>query len=49
MLEFAAKHNVKPWITKYPFEKANEAVVSMDKGESRYRHVLVNTNNGGEL
>lgn len=49
MLEFAAKHGVKPWVTKYPLEKANEAVVSMDKGESRYRHVLVVERNGGKL
>lgn len=49
MLKFAGDHKIRGWVKRYPMEKANEAVVSMDKGEARYRYVLVNTKNGGKL
>ncbi len=42
MLDFAAKNNVHPWIQERPLKEANEAVVGMDKGNARYRYVLVN-------
>lgn len=49
VLEFAAKHDVHPWLKKYPMSKVNEAVPSMHKGEARYRYVLVNEDNGAKL
>ncbi|KAI7863349.1 chaperonin 10-like protein [Spinellus fusiger] len=41
-LEFAATHNVKPWITKYPMKEAPEAIIAMRDGKARYRFVLEN-------
>ena len=49
MLQFAGEKNIRGWVKRYPLDKANEAVVSMDKGEARYRYVLVNEKNGGKL
>ncbi|KAI8985206.1 chaperonin 10-like protein [Pilobolus umbonatus] len=42
MLEFAAKHNVKPWITKYPMKDCNQAIKDFKEGKPRYRFVLEN-------
>ncbi|KAL0089687.1 chaperonin 10-like protein [Phycomyces blakesleeanus] len=42
MLKFAATHDVKPWISKYPMKDANEAVKDMREGKARYRFVLEN-------
>lgn len=42
MLALVAKHNVKPWIQERPMSEANQAIVDMDKGNARYRYVLVN-------
>lgn len=42
MLEFAAKHNVKPWIQERPMKDANQAILDMEAGKARYRYVLVN-------
>jgi D-arabinose 1-dehydrogenase-like Zn-dependent alcohol dehydrogenase len=42
MLEFAVKHNVRPWIQERPMKDANQAVVDMDHGDARYRYVLCN-------
>lgn len=42
MLEFAAKHNVKPWVEKRPMSDANQAIVDMENGKARFRYVLVN-------
>jgi alcohol dehydrogenase (NADP+) len=42
MLEFAVKHNVHPIIQERPMKDANQSVVDMDKGDARYRYVLVN-------
>jgi len=42
MLAFAAKNNVHPFIQERPMKDANQAVIDMDKGNARYRYVLVN-------
>ncbi|TQV91679.1 hypothetical protein V2A60_008618 [Cordyceps javanica] len=42
MLEFAAKHNVKPFVEKRPMSDANQAIVDMEAGKARFRYVLVN-------
>ncbi|KAJ1936095.1 hypothetical protein GGF37_005745 [Kickxella alabastrina] len=39
-LEFAAKHNIRPIIEKYPIDQVNEALERMDAGKARYRIVL---------
>lgn len=48
-LKFAGDNKVKAWVKRYPMKEANEAVVSMVKGEARYRYVLVNEDHGGKL
>ncbi|KAG0333173.1 hypothetical protein BG000_009419 [Podila horticola] len=40
MLAFAAKHNVRPWIQKYPMANINEVVKLVIEGTPRYRAVL---------
>ncbi|KAK5798867.1 chaperonin 10-like protein [Linnemannia elongata] len=40
MLEFAAKHGIRPWIEKRPFEDCNEACKDVHAGKPRYRIVL---------
>jgi alcohol dehydrogenase (NADP+) len=42
MLEFAAKHNVRPMIQKLPMSKCNEGVQMIRDGKPRYRVVLEN-------
>jgi D-arabinose 1-dehydrogenase-like Zn-dependent alcohol dehydrogenase len=42
MLQFAAKHDVKPWIQKYPMKECNEAVQAFRDGKPRYRLILEN-------
>lgn len=42
MLEFAAKHKVKPFVEKRPMSDANQAVIDMEAGKARFRYVLVN-------
>ena len=49
MLDFAVKHNVKPWIEKRSLKDANEAVGDLKNGKARYRYVLVNEENGGRM
>ena len=49
MLDFAAEHQIKPWIQKFPMDDVNKAIVSMHNGDARYRYVLVNTANGAKL
>lgn len=49
MLELCAKTGVKPWVQKWNFDDINEAMAEFNKGTPRYRFVLVNTDNGGEL
>ncbi|KAF9955071.1 hypothetical protein BGZ72_004026 [Mortierella alpina] len=40
MLEFAAIHNVRPWIEKMPMSNANAAIKYMMEGRPRYRIVM---------
>lgn len=40
MLHFAVQHNIKPVIEKFSFDKINEAVAKLRKGEVHYRIVL---------
>lgn len=42
MLEFAAKHNVRPIIEQMPMEKVNEGIKKVRDGSVRFRVVLVN-------
>jgi len=49
MLEFAAKKQIHPFIQEVALKDANQAVIDMDKGNARYRYVLVNENHAAEL
>jgi D-arabinose 1-dehydrogenase-like Zn-dependent alcohol dehydrogenase len=40
MLEFSAKHNIRPWIIKMPFSDPNTAMEIVRNGSPRYRIVL---------
>lgn len=42
MLEFAARHSIKPMVEEYPMTERGvaEALVKLEKGELRYRAVL---------
>jgi len=40
MLEFAARHQIKPVIERFHFEQANEALDKLRQGKVRYRAVL---------
>lgn len=42
MLEFAAQHDVKPWIQKYSLKDTPQAVQAMRDGKAKYRIVLEN-------
>lgn len=42
MLEFAAKHNVKPWLQTYPMSEAPKAIEDFNAGKPRFRFVLKN-------
>ncbi|KAL3464584.1 chaperonin 10-like protein [Aspergillus heterothallicus] len=44
MLQLAAEKKIQPWIEERPMKDANKAVVDMEKGDARYRYVLVNEN-----
>ncbi|KAJ1944325.1 hypothetical protein FBU59_002633 [Linderina macrospora] len=41
-LDFAAEHNIRPIIERFPMAKVNEALEHMDQGKARYRVVLEN-------
>lgn len=43
MLQFAATHNVKPWVEKYELSESGiaEIVDKLNKNQVRYRGVLV--------
>ncbi|KAI8370061.1 chaperonin 10-like protein [Choanephora cucurbitarum] len=47
MLEFAARHQIKPQIEEYPFDidGIQEAIKTCDSGKARYRGVLVAKDN----
>lgn len=40
MLEFAARHNIRPVIETYPMDQVNEAMDHLRNGKARYRIVL---------
>ncbi|KAF9158850.1 hypothetical protein DFQ26_007182 [Actinomortierella ambigua] len=40
MLDFAAGHNVRPWVEKMPMSDANAAVKRMMEGKPHYRIVI---------
>lgn len=40
MLEFAARHNIRPVIEKFRFNQVNEALAHLRSGQARYRIVL---------
>jgi uncharacterized zinc-type alcohol dehydrogenase-like protein len=40
MLDFTARHKIKPIVEKYRFDQANEAIDRLKSGETRYRIVL---------
>jgi D-arabinose 1-dehydrogenase-like Zn-dependent alcohol dehydrogenase len=42
MLDFAAEHNVKPWIQVYPMKDAPKAIEDFRAGKPRFRFVLEN-------
>lgn len=42
MLDFAARHKIKPVIEKFSFDKVNEAMDHLRAGKARYRVVLTN-------
>ena len=42
MLEFAARHDIKPVIETYRFDQVNEALERLRSGQARYRIVLSN-------
>ncbi|KAI8329846.1 chaperonin 10-like protein [Chlamydoabsidia padenii] len=42
MLEFAAEHNVRPWLNKYKMTDIAEAIQAFRDGKPRYRIVLEN-------
>ncbi|KAK5136197.1 hypothetical protein LTR08_004034 [Meristemomyces frigidus] len=49
MLQFAARHRIKPWIEEYPMtvEGLAKAFDKLEKGEMRYRGVLVRQGHEG--
>lgn len=49
MLALVGKEKIEAWIKKWNMDDVNKAVPDMDAGNARYRHVLVNTKNGGKL
>ncbi|KAI8988531.1 chaperonin 10-like protein [Mycotypha africana] len=42
MLKFAARHNIKPWLQKYPMKEAPKAIEDFKAGKPRFRFVLEN-------
>lgn len=40
MLEFALRHDIKPVIETFSFERINEAIAHLEKGDAHYRVVL---------
>lgn len=40
MLEFAARHNIKPVVERYRFDQINDAMERLRNGQARYRIVL---------
>lgn len=42
MLQFATKHKIKPWISKYKMSNVNKAIEDFREGKPRFRFVLEN-------
>lgn len=42
MLNFANRHNIKPVVEIFPFDKVNEALAKLASGKAKYRIVLSN-------
>lgn len=40
MLEFAARHDIRPVVEEFPMAKVNEAMAHLESGKARYRVVL---------
>jgi len=40
MLDFTARHQIKPVIEQFRFEQVNEAIARLKSGQARYRIVL---------
>ncbi|RSH81987.1 uncharacterized protein EHS24_008189 [Apiotrichum porosum] len=49
LMEFAAKHKIRPWVQKCSMDNINQAMADYQAGKPKYRIVLVNTDNGGTL
>jgi D-arabinose 1-dehydrogenase-like Zn-dependent alcohol dehydrogenase len=55
MLDFAVEHDIgtkklpSPYIQKYDMDEINKALPDFKAGKPRFRFVLVNTDNGGQL
>ena len=47
MLEFCARHDIKPMINKFPMTEQGieDAIKTLNEGKMRYRGVLVNERN----
>ena len=42
MLEFCARHDIKPMVETFPMAQCNEAIEHLESGQARYRIVLEN-------
>jgi D-arabinose 1-dehydrogenase-like Zn-dependent alcohol dehydrogenase len=42
MLHRAVEFDIKPWVELRPLTDANQAILDMEAGKTRYRYVLVN-------
>lgn len=42
MLDFAARHDIRPTIEEFPMSQVNEAMAHLESGKARYRIVLKN-------
>ena len=40
MIDFCARHDIKPVTEHFPLDKANEALEHLEQGKPRYRVVL---------
>ena len=40
MLDFAARHDIRPVVETYEFDRVNEAIARLRSGKARYRIVL---------
>ncbi len=40
MLEFAARHDIRPWVEEFPMAEVNRAITHLREGKARYRVVL---------